>query len=410
MNKYICNNKFLNRIKLDLFTRPPNNFAHLDGLRAIASIFVVAYHCAMFTGLFFVQNHEFQNQINILTTICNGLWSGIDIFFVLSGFLIGRILFKSLFIYDTLHYKKFIIRRFFRIFPAYYFILCVSLFIIAPINLKVWPILFGTTDLTTLFSHSWANFLYVSNYAYPGNHPNILSWGWSLCMEEQFYFILPPLLWVLSRFKVTSIHLLFLFSFIAFPVFGRLIQYINNPSIILIEGFYYFSHNRFDEMFFGVFIAYLYVSHNVALQQFAKICGHGLWIMGFLCFGLAWNFGGLFGNTSMHIVWQFSLFSLGTSLLIICGLFMENHITKFLSISIWYPLARISYGTYLIHPFVLFTLFNYYIEFTETAIMKAGTFFIFYLSVFTISSLFAAFMFLILERPMLDFGVKLNRV
>ena len=111
----------------------------------------------------------------------------------------------------------------------------------------------------------------------------------------------------------------------------------------------------------------------------------------------------------MHIVWQFSLFSLGTGLLVVCGLFTKNSVTKFFSLSIWYPLARISYGTYLIHPFVLFTWFNYYIKFTGSAVMETGTFIIFYLSVFAIASFLAAIMFLILERPLLDFGIKLNQ-
>ena len=107
-----------------------------------------------------------------MRAVSNGFWSGIDIFFVLSGFLIGRILIADLSRDGVLYYRSFLLRRSFRIFPAYYLIITLSLLAIAPLDLPVFQFLYGTRDWDELFRGSWSTYLYLVNYVNPGNEPS----------------------------------------------------------------------------------------------------------------------------------------------------------------------------------------------------------------------------------------------
>src|SRR5262249_56501767 len=103
----------------DLWRRPPGRFDPLDGMRGFAAVIVPVYHCGLWTGLF-AANAPAPPGMGGVRALVNGFWTGIDIFYVLSGFLIGRILLLELVGDGFIHYRKFLVRRTFRIFPAYY--------------------------------------------------------------------------------------------------------------------------------------------------------------------------------------------------------------------------------------------------------------------------------------------------
>src|SRR5688572_9439319 len=109
------------RFRRDLLERPEGNFAALDGMRGFASVIITVYHVALFTAR--IETRDPAGPTGFEGRLVNGLWSGIDIFFVLSGFLIGRILVKELAATGQLGYRGFLVRRAFRIFPAYYLVL-----------------------------------------------------------------------------------------------------------------------------------------------------------------------------------------------------------------------------------------------------------------------------------------------
>lgn len=148
--------------------------SQLDGLRAIAIVLVVVFH-------WFPEGEG----INI---IANGPL-GVTLFFVLSGFLITRILLASRG-YLQSHglgatYKNFMIRRVLRIFPLYYLTLAI-----------VWTIrhiAFMPTVPTRLYEYPWYYVLYLSNFLIEKLHDwsDVLSPFWSLAVEEQFYIIWP---------------------------------------------------------------------------------------------------------------------------------------------------------------------------------------------------------------------------
>jgi len=397
----------LHRLRRDIWVGPDENFAHLDGLRGFASCIIVFYHCAIFTAFFTPEAVESGRGFWV-RVLSNGFWSGIDIFFVLSGFLIGRILISNLVRDGVLYYGAFLLRRSFRIFPAYYFMLTVSLLFVAPLGLPIFHFLYGTEDWNLLFRESWSNYFYLVNYVNPGNEPSIMSWGWSLAVEEHFYLILPPVLWLLFRSSSSAVRLWGLIACVLIPLAGRAFQYLRDPSIELMDGFYYYSHNRFDSIFMGVVISYLYVLHFEDLRRFCLRAGSALAATGLACVAIVWIAGGLHRGGLFVIVFQFFIMGLGTSLLVLNGLFLDNGLTRVLQHPRWYPVARISYGVYLIHPFVLFFLLHFYRQRVPTGDIGGGLLVVLYILVVALSSMLAVVMFEVLELPMLRLGARVS--
>jgi peptidoglycan/LPS O-acetylase OafA/YrhL len=394
------------RVVDELWTRPAQNFAPLDGLRGFASCIVVFYHCVMFTG--FLHDKDLQAASPWLPRLANGFWTGIDIFFVLSGFLIGRLLIRDLERDGKLHYPSFFIRRGFRIFPAYYFVLTASMLLILPLDIPVFRFLYASADWREVVGASWSNYLYLVNYVRPGDMPSPMSWAWSLCVEEHFYALLPVLLFLVYRVRRQSLRPVLLALCVVVPFAGRAFQYLANPSLELMQGFYYYSHNRFDEIFIGVCIAYFFVTRRDAFRRWAERAGSGLWLVGFTCAAAVWIFGGLQRGGAFAVVVQFWLMAFATGLLVVNCLFLPNRVTRFFAHPFWYPLARLSYGTYLIHLFVLFGVLALRLHGGATEPLGAwdvvGLFFL----VMALSTLIAAALFLALEAPMLRVGVRVS--
>lgn len=143
------------------------HYPGLDTLRAVAILMVIPRHAReILTGDFFG---------DVLKKIFNQGWVGVDLFFVLSGFLIATQLFQSLKRDGQIHFKRFFLKRSLRIMPSYYFVLLLYL---------VWPDFREHPDLDP----AWRFVLYVMNY---GRKGEAFSHAWSLCVEEHFYLIFP---------------------------------------------------------------------------------------------------------------------------------------------------------------------------------------------------------------------------
>jgi peptidoglycan/LPS O-acetylase OafA/YrhL len=173
-------------------TEPENRafYPALDGLRAVAFFMVFLEHYGQFPWG----------------------WAGVDLFFVLSGFLITGILFDSR--NDTYRVRNFYVRRTLRIFPLYYGILLLVLFLwpLAHWQLSwawaVWPAYLGNF---ARFVHPYALFSpaqRIADFQPTGvlaGHPLTLYLGhfWSLCVEEQFYLVWPwVVFWIRDRRKL----------------------------------------------------------------------------------------------------------------------------------------------------------------------------------------------------------------
>jgi peptidoglycan/LPS O-acetylase OafA/YrhL len=158
----------------------------LDGVRGLAVLGVLLFH---FVGTTTATN-PFERMVN---RILNYGSLGVDLFFILSGFLITGILYDSR--SSRSYFRNFYMRRVLRIFPLYYAVLAVVFFVVPAV-----PALEGS-ELVGLREHqAWA-WLYGVNVYLSIHGAWVLSYlthFWSLAVEEHFYFVWPLVVWLLG--------------------------------------------------------------------------------------------------------------------------------------------------------------------------------------------------------------------
>ena len=155
-----------------------NHLRHIDGLRAIAVLSVIFFHFGIF-GF-------------------SGGYIGVDIFFVISGFLITRIIVAEIELTGRFSFLNFYQRRVRRLFPALVFVLFLTtvaaIFLLAPENL----VQYGGSLAASAFSVSNILFWFESGYFDTASHLKPLLHTWSLSVEEQFYLVWPLLLLLMA--------------------------------------------------------------------------------------------------------------------------------------------------------------------------------------------------------------------
>jgi peptidoglycan/LPS O-acetylase OafA/YrhL len=167
-------------------SRDLSNIPALDGLRGVAILLVMLHHFAFYGGL--QRGTGVENVIHVVTMAG---WVGVDLFFVLSGFLITRVLFDSK--GSPFFFRHFYIRRCLRIFPLYYGVLVFS-FLVLPMFREP-----GRSHLILLADQSWYwTYLINVRIAIQGwPEFGALAHFWSLAVEEQFYLLWPVVVFVL---------------------------------------------------------------------------------------------------------------------------------------------------------------------------------------------------------------------
>ena len=218
----------------------------LDTLRALAIVLVFTNHCELFVapGVF-----GFWGQIG---------WTGVDLFFALSGYLIGNQIFAALRSRQGFSLPHFYARRFLRTLPNFYFVLALY---------YLWPAFRGDYALLPL----WKFLTFTQNINLtPGT---AFSHAWSLCVEEQFYVLLPAvaLLIAACRKSLLWAWVAVAASFAA----GMLVraylwdEYVQVPrgGMGYYKYIYYASWCRFDELVAGVALALLKNHHPAAWSR-----------------------------------------------------------------------------------------------------------------------------------------------
>ncbi len=168
----------------------------LDGLRGIAVLSVIAFHTLRVTGNEGLWGKAFAR-------LQETAWAGVDLFFVLSGFLITGILLDTRESPD--YFKTFFVRRFLRIFPLYYAVLGVAILMV--------PAMIGSAHLPDIYSRLVANqvwlWTYTANYLQATGAHTLPGFGhfWSLAIEEQFYFVWPAVVYFATRRKLFHVCL-----------------------------------------------------------------------------------------------------------------------------------------------------------------------------------------------------------
>jgi peptidoglycan/LPS O-acetylase OafA/YrhL len=207
----------------------PDYRPDIDGLRAVAILAVVLFHASRDTF--------------------SGGFVGVDIFFVISGFLISSIIFKGL-QRDTFRFFDFYSRRIKRIFPA-------LIVVLAAAYVFGWFALLAD-EFQQLGKHMAASTGFIQNFTlwkeagYFDKHSELkpLMHLWSLAIEEQFYVIYPLLVWAVWRLKLNVVAVLITLGLISF---GMNIYEIGRDPV---SGFF-LPQNRFWELFAGSILAHL---------------------------------------------------------------------------------------------------------------------------------------------------------
>jgi len=217
-------------------------FHGLDHLRAVAILLVLLYHYRMF---------EHPDWIDTVGWIG---WTGVDLFFVLSGFLISGQLFVEISRYGTIRLKIFFTKRFFRIIPPY----AVTLLLYF-----CFPVFREREALPPL----WKFVSFTQNYGLDVIDQGTFSHAWSLCIEEQFYLVLPLSLLLLIRLKalryVTSGILFVLIFTLLIRLFfweRAVAPLLESPEFwkVWYMKLYYPTYTRLDGLAIGVLMGYLF--------------------------------------------------------------------------------------------------------------------------------------------------------
>jgi peptidoglycan/LPS O-acetylase OafA/YrhL len=169
----------------------------LDGLRGIAILLILFFHFLDVPGA------PLASTLSRFQRLFSMNWIGVDLFFVLSGFLIGGILLdvrKS-----TSYFRTFYIRRFFRIVPLYY--IWIFGYVLLVLTTGNWLLRHEATTPQAHLSLA-TQFAFVQNFAFDRNVGLAFAWfaaTWSLAVEEQFYLVSPFLVRFLSTRSLTMV-------------------------------------------------------------------------------------------------------------------------------------------------------------------------------------------------------------
>jgi peptidoglycan/LPS O-acetylase OafA/YrhL len=174
------------------------------------------------------------NHYRYLTFMRAG-WMGVDLFFVLSGFLISGLLFSEIQQSGRVDLSRFLIRRGLKIYPAFYFFLGFTLILS--------PLLRHSSNLVS-------EIFFLQSYV-----PRIWGHTWSLAVEEHFYIFLPLLLIVLNRLRRMSFVPFIAVALIAICLVLRVAVSLRADDM---EAIIIPTHLRIDALFAGVTLGYFY--------------------------------------------------------------------------------------------------------------------------------------------------------
>ncbi|MGA7157564.1 MAG: acyltransferase [Acidobacteriaceae bacterium] len=213
--------------------------AGLDTLRALAIVAVMGFHLRNFL----------PESWSPVTTFG---WAGVDLFFVLSGYLIGAQLLKPLRAGRKLSFGAFYRNRAYRILPVYLVVLALYL---------LWPAWREERSLSPL----WQFLTFTENLFVDYSRNEAFSHVWSLCVEEHFYLLLPVVVLLLSRRPALWKTVAVLSSLVAFGVAIRSFElcHVLRPlgagndgyGVTYIERIYYPTYARLDGLIAGVALA-----------------------------------------------------------------------------------------------------------------------------------------------------------
>lgn len=363
----------------------------LDGVRGLAILVVL------------VDNSSFAQQAgnDLLLKVVHALaptgWIGVQVFFVLSGFLITGILADSL--GEPRFFRNFYIRRTLRIFPLYYAVLIVTFFVVPlVVHLPEWA--------AVAHRNQWWYWLYAANWGQPfGNEIPGLPHFWSLAVEEQFYLAWPLLVFLLARRRVVGLCVLII---AVTPLIRLALNLLGLPP----QTAYQFTIARWDALATGALLALLirdvpgrtWLTHRA--RTVAVWCAAGLGAL------VLYEHGFHEDDLMVQVVGQ-TLIALLSAWLIYASVApttgVEHHVRKVMALPWLRFFGKYSYAIYVFHFPIQKVLSVYATNGLNTGsggekLLKLGA----YLAlVLTLSTAAALVSWRVLEKPCLDLKNRL---
>lgn len=365
---------------------PINRQRELDGLRGIAIIMVLLTHCFLFnpTGII----------TGLLYSAIRPMWLGVDLFFVLSGFLITRILLNSKGSSD--YYRSFYWRRALRILPAYYTVLFFVLWIYPTFNSQLGqaslqreiPFLMLQMQNWSLVFNGWPEWTGISHF-------------WSLSVEEQFYLVWPLLVAKLSGRKLARLcTILFVMSLL-----GRFILIgVRSDWWVL----YATTVTHMDGLVAGAWVAVVTSGNTKFSPAYIR---NVMWIgvvaaLGLTLLSIGYRSVSIQSTFGMSLAITFASISSAALVLHIQQASLPPALSHLLCSPTLTWFGKYSYGIYLIHAVIIAQIGAWIRLVTapwlstspNTQILLAGTL------VVTVTCATAWAMYHLIERPLMEIG------
>jgi len=305
------------------------HYPALDGLRGIAILLVVFYHNFGFVKYFFFG------------------WLGVDLFFVLSGFLITDILLDT--VNKPGYFKNFYAKRILRIFPLYYLSLILFLLVLPRIN--GFPL-----DFSFYIDHQWWYWTYLQNWFVifhsVGYTTTAIQHYWSLAVEEQFYVIWPLLIFIIRKPRI----LLFITVLLLLAVIGTRL-YMWTMQIKDLNYFGLYTYTRIDGICIGSMLAILQFMRSRFINKYFTVLILLLAVMNFVFYFINKEFN--FTYPYLAIV-GYTTFAILFAIIVHEVIQGNNKFFNFiLTIKPLKFFGKISYGLYIFHWPVYLILYDW---------------------------------------------------
>lgn len=353
-----------------VFHRGPQDDPVVDGLRGMASLAIVLFHC-FYGALVLLKDFErvrsFESQLPPWLGFLANTDKAVDVFFMVSAYLLGGALMRETARHGSIAARDFYIRRLFRIYPLFL------------LGLAVYAL--GNPSLAA--SNLFYNLLFIDNF----QMKNIIPVGWSLSIEMQFYLLLPLLIGWLMRLPgqtgLRVLHTLFVLSFVPvlatallYPVTYETPFYLFHAQRVAPDLFlnvlYFQTHTRVGPLFLGLIWAWL--RHRDAGLPTPPVREGGWTLVGALLV-LLWAFFPVYQhdswyyqyfspwlNLAAHVLHR-NLFCLGVLMLVLpvqaSGVGtpvgpVATSLRSCLAWGLWRPFSQVVFPVYLFHfPMVL---------------------------------------------------------
>ncbi|MES2799154.1 MAG: acyltransferase [Bacteroidota bacterium] len=312
---------------------------NLNGLRFIGAISVLIFHFFSLSREVFI---DFQDQTwyKILYKIASKGHYGVNLFFVLSGFLLVGILLDEVKKRGAIQPFHFLLRRILRIWPLYFLIVLFGflLFPLLPLGIET--------------KHSLLNYsLFLSNLDeiwYGVNDPlNFLTVTWSVSIEEQFYFALILLLFLLPFFRRGKYFPIYFLIIIASSIVFRFL-YLNDPRIL-----YYHTLSNISGLAVGGILAW--GIRNLPLEQFFQQLKRVWIVVMYLC-GLTLIFASSFIFKGAMTCLQQIAIDLFFAFVILEQVYSKHSFWKADRLPYFFNLGKYTYGIYMFHCIFIYYL------------------------------------------------------